>query len=189
MKKRICIPAIIVLSLMLFIGAVNAQITIATVTVRTDKPRYLPGESGKIYITYYNPESYPVSIDNITIVYGKWQAYIGDKWVGNETIGVELTPVEKKGIRSLTPVDFTVPNDGRAAESCDVTVKIGTSAGFKDASTTIYIAQTPYYMQQIITLLTILVILLIVCTIIISATIFLSTRKPQVTRRETEKPE
>jgi hypothetical protein len=42
-------------------------------------------------------------------------------------------------------------------------------------------------MDQIITLFTIQVVLLIVCTIIIAATIFLSTRRPQIMWKTEEK--
>jgi len=187
LKKKILIPTIFVLLAMLFISVVNAQITIPSVTVRTDKPKYLPGEKGTIYITFYNDKSGPVSIHNITVIYYQWQAYINNKWVGNETIEKTLTVGEYE-IKPLDPVDFTVPNDGRA-ENCSVEILIGTTDGFEHGYATISVAETDYHMEQIVTLFTIHVVLLIVCTIIIAATIFLSARRPQVTWKPTEKTE
>ena len=188
MKKKILIPTTIAFSIMLFISIVNAQmIIIPEVSVRTDKPQYLPGGKGTIYITFYNDRSNPLSIHNITVIYHQWQAYMDNKWVGNKTIEVDLT-VKEHGIKSLDPVDFTVPSDGRA-EDCDVTVQIGTTQGFEYGYATIYVVETLYYMEQIVMLFTILVVLTIVCTIIIAATIFLSARRPQVTWKREEKVE
>ena len=187
MKKKILIPTTIAFSIMLFISIVSAQPTIPKVSVRTDKQQYLPGGKGAIYITFYNDQSDPISIHNITIIYYQWQAYIDDKWVGNKTIEVDFT-VKEYGVKQLDTVDFTVPSDGRAVD-CAVTVQIGTTEGFEYGSATISVAETDYPMEQVVTLFTILVVLTIVCAIIIAATIFLSARRPQVTWKPQEKTE
>lgn len=185
LKKKSLILTAIVCSMVLGISIVNAQTT-PKVTVRTDKPRYLPGEKGTIHVTFYNDANDPVSVHNITVIFNYWQAYIDGKWVGNKTIELDVT-VKEKGIEPLDPIDFTVPSDGRAAVDCPGEVKIGTSDGFKYGYFTVHIVETPSYMEQIVTLLTILVVLVIVCTIIIAATIFLSARRPKVAWREPEK--
>lgn len=185
MKKEIL--ATCALLSMLFISAVNAQISIPNVAVRTDKPTYQPGEKGTIYITFYNSADDPVVIENITVVYEDWQAYIDNKWVGNDTIEYKDEVVTKNEVGQYS-VDFVVPSDGRA-ETSDAEIYFSREAtGWPDAETTIYVTETPYFMEQIITLLTILVVLLIVCTIIIAATIFLSRRRPPVTWRQ-ERPQ
>ncbi|MFW6117689.1 MAG: hypothetical protein ACOC6G_03800 [Thermoproteota archaeon] len=183
--KKIFALVTIALTVMAVATVANAQVAVPTVNIRTDKPRYLLGERGTLHITLYNDRETPVSIHNITLVYNQWQGYIHNKWVGNETVDLDLT-VKEKGTKFLTSLDFTVPDDGRAAENCQVNVKIGTSMGFEYGSTTIHIAKTPHYMQQIINLLTILVVLLIVCTIILAATIFLSRPRTEKTPIESE---
>lgn len=180
MKKKVLTTSVLLIALVL--SAANAQV-IPNVSVRTDKPNYLPGEKGTIYITFHNRKTEPVEIHNITVIYREWQAYIDDKWVGNETIEYENFVVTGKDVGQLNPVEFVVPSDGRA-ETCYVTIDIATTDGYKSSDVWIYVTQTPYFMEQIITLLTILVVLLIVCTIIIAATIFLSRRRPQVMWRQ-----
>lgn len=179
MKKEIVATCILA---MLFISTVNAQ---PVVSVRTDKPTYLPGEKGRIYVTFHNKDDDPVQIYNITVRYDQWEAYVDNNWVGNETIYYDNYVVTGKAVGQLDPVEFVVPSDGRAV-SCSVTVELNTTKGTYEAFPKPFIAvvETPYFMEQIITLFTILVVLLIVCTIIIAATIFLSRRRPPVTWRE-----
>lgn len=170
---------------MLMAITVNAQLTLPTVNVRSDKPQYVPGEVGTLHITFRNDQDTPISIHNITLLYRQWQAYINKKWVGNQTLNLERT-VKEKGTEHLTSVDFSVPDDGRASEDCVITVQVNTNRGPYSGSTTVHVVETPHHMQQIINLLTVLVILLIVCTIIIAATIYLSIPKQKTPKREPE---
>jgi hypothetical protein len=161
------------------------------VTVWTDKAEYAPGETGTLYIRLYNNLASAITVNNITIVYNGWQAYRNGQLEGNQTIALN------KPVATLTVFEndtkFTVPTDGRSRNNCLVTITIQTDLlGTVSGPSPFYIytaqaAQTPGYMDQIITLFTIQVVLLIVCTIIIAATIFLSAHRPQIMWKPEEK--
>jgi len=186
LRKKILVSTTLALLAMLFVSIVNAQ-AITSVTVRTNKANYLPGEKGTIYIDFYNDGSSPISIHNITLIYNGWQAYIDGKWVGNETIDITKEgTVSEHGVKQLDPIDFVVPSDGRGVY-CSVSISVGTTDGYEYGGVGISVTQTPQYVEQIVTLFTVQVVLLIVCTIIIAATIFLSARRPQVTWKHEEK--
>jgi len=190
---------ILTLSLICISTVLSVQLTLAggpseIITVWTDKPEYSSGQTGKLYITYNNIRDNNVTIRNITVVFKEWWAYneIKHAWVGNLTY--EPSENEKtiaaQNIR-VFEISFTVPSDGRAGNT-DIEITVYTNLPTSDAPSeplTIYMVETPIYMERIITLFTILVVLLIICTIIIATTMFLSAQRPQAMWREAEKTE
>ena len=157
-----------------------------TITVWTDKSEYAPGETGTLYIVFYNNQGQNVTIEKINITFESWRAYKADQWEGNQTIEVNEALVAGQILQKY--VSFTVPTDGRAV-STNATVKAHADVYIPEKGCPIFISETPLYMEQIVTLFTVQVVLLIVCTIIIAATIFLSAQRPQVMWREAEKAE
>jgi len=184
MNKKLLILSLIVLSMLLCIPLASA---LEPVTAFPDKSKYAPGEKGTMYVDFYNDRDVAVELKNITLTYTSWNAYIGGNWVGNETRTVSI-PISSRGIYVFSDLTFTVPTDGRAV-STSVSIRIGTDHGYEYGYGYINVPETPRYMDQVITLFTTQVVLLIVCTIIIAATIFLSTRRPQITWRKEEKAE
>jgi len=173
-------------SALLTMSLANAQMP-QTITAWTDKPKYNLGEKGTLYIAFYNDRDVAVEIKNVTITYADWNAYINGAWVGNETRKVSI-PLASGAVYVFSDITFTVPTDGRAVSTV-VNIKIGTDRGYEHGGSDINVADTPRYMEQIVTLFTVQVVLTIVCTIIIAATIFLSARRPQVMWRKEEKAE
>jgi len=170
-------------SMLLLAPLVNAQPK--TVTVWTDQSEYSPGETGTLYIVFYNDEDSAVTIEKITIVFDEWRAYRNENWEGNQTLEINQAIISKGAYEKETT--FTVPTNGRAKSTeVDITIKT-TELGNIYEDLWVTVTETPKYMEQVVTLFTIQVVLLIVCTIIIAATIFLSARRPQVTWKPTEK--
>jgi len=179
--------AIIALSAILLISVASA-VTPDDVTVWTSKEKFAPGEKGTLNVAFYNDDTDAVAIKNVTIVYDSWMAYIGGQWVGNQTItmDVPVSGFSSKLLNDVTEISFTVPTDGRAT-STSVQVTVGTDSGYRHGSGFIYVPDTPPYFDQIIMLFTIQVILIIIGALIIAATIFLSSRRPQVTWKQEPK--
>jgi len=177
---------IIMIALMLLLGPLVKAQQPQTVTVWTDRSVYAPGQTGTLHIVFYNNKGQTVTIDDISISFVSWKAYISDRWEGNQTI--EVDDAFKEGKILQNDITFTVPTDGRAVPTA-VEVEIHADVSVSTPECEIYVSQTPLYWEQILTLLTILIVLLIVCTIIVAATIFLSARRPQVSWKPTEKPE
>ena len=190
MNRKILYLGLMCISLILFAPLTQAQIPPTRIVAWTDKPQYLAGQTGKLYITYNNDRIDPVTIHNITIVYEEWWAYINNAWVGNTTF--EPTDTEKSVTEETAytfETGFTVPSDGRARTTA-VFIVVYTNEPIPDSlyvNIGIRVVETPAYVEQIVTLFTIQVVLLIVCTIIIAATIFLSARRPHVTWKQEEK--
>jgi hypothetical protein len=185
MNKKMLGLLLIAVSMLMVATLVHADEP-PQVTVWTDKAEYAAGESGTLYIRFYNNLGSAMTLKKITIVYDAWQAYRNGQWEGNLTMDVNTAIISKGVFENETK--FTVPTDGRSKSNCYVTLRCETdSLGTAYAYHTIYVAQTPRYMDQIITLFTIQVVLLIVCTIIIAATIFLSARRPQIMWKTEEK--
>ena len=183
-KKRIVAYTIAILAL-LCLPTIFAQPP-DSVTVWTDKPRYAPGETGTLSVAFYNDLSVAVTVKNITVIYSNWRAYADEQWIGNETTVID-EPIAG-GKTHVQHITFTVPTDGRADDTF-VSVEIWTDYGRLMGSSYIYVPETPSFMEQIVTLFTVMVVLLIVCTVIISATIFLSARRPQTTWKAPEQTE
>lgn len=176
-----------VISLFLVIPLANSQYNPPQLTIWTDKAEYYAGESGTLYIRYYNSHGSAVTISKIFVKYDNWVGYVNDKWEGNQTIDVNSAIASKEVFKNETR--FTVPSDGRAMSTpVSVTIEfseVGIPASSE--SQTIMVAQTPRYMDNIVTLFTVLVALVILSTLIIAATIFLSARRPQVMWSKEEK--
>jgi len=156
-----------------------------TMSIWTDKAEYSPGETGTLYIRFYNSGGSAITIANITIVYDDWTAYRNGQWEGNQTIIVNQAVISKGVFSNETK--FTVPTDGRA-EHTDVYLTFNMDpSGTMYAEGDIYVAGTSKYMDQIVMILTVQAVLLIVCTAIIAAALFLSGRRSQITWKSEEK--
>jgi hypothetical protein len=187
LNKKIFALAIMAVSALLMIPLIGTANSQPEVMAWTDKPEYGPGESGTLYIVFYNDRSYAVSIEKIFVVFSDWFVYKNGDWEGNETLEVSEAVAVNETYE--TSVAFTVPTDGRAG-STNVYITIQTAeAGDIVSYGSVAVTITPRYMDQIVTLFTVQVVLIIVCTIIIAATIFLSMRRPQVTWKAEEKAE
>ena len=157
------------------------------ITTWTDKPEYAPSETGTLYIVFYNGEESAVTIEKILVVFDDWRTYKDGEWTGNRTLEVNEAVVSKGSYATSTT--FTVPTYGRAV-STNVTIIVQTTElGSIHYYPFITVVETQRYMEQIVTLFTIQVVLMIVCTVIISATIFLSSRRQQITPQIEEKKE
>lgn len=169
-------------SMLLLAPLVNAQ---EVVTVWTDQSEYASGETGTLYIVFYNYKDSAVTIEKITIIFDEWRAYRNDNWEGNQTLEINQAIISEGTYEKETT--FTVPTDGRAeSTNVDITIETTELPNIEE-DLWITVTETPKYMEQVVTLFTIQVVLLIVSTIIIAATIFLSARRPQVTWKPTEK--
>lgn len=165
----------------------NSQPEPPTLSVWTNKPEYAPGESGLLYIRYYNSYSTAVTIKKVYIVFTEWRTYIKDKWEGNLTIEANQAVASHDVFENETR--FTVPNDGRAVNTyvqiIIETGEHGTLTPYSDFS--ISVPSTPRSMDQVVTLFTILLVLVILSTVIIAAVVYLSARRPQVMWSKEEK--
>jgi len=186
MNKKLFALFAITIAALLAAPMASAQEPPSIVTAWADSSKYAPGAKGTMYIAFYNDMDVAVTIQNITITYYHWSAYINGAWTGNETRRNLNIPLSKKSTYLFSDVTFTVPSDGRGIDT-PVYVTIGTDYGYKSGTGYISVPQTPSYMEQIVTLFTILVVLIIVCTVIIAATIFLSARRHQITWKEEPK--
>lgn len=157
------------------------------VTAWTDRPQYVAGEKGTMFIAFCNNRSGQIEVKNITLICRNWTAYIGGAWTGTETKVITAGVVASKETR-VFDVAFNVPADGRGV-SINAEIEVGTDHGLEPATVRISVIEPQRYMEQIVTLLTVLVVLVIVCTVIISSTIFLSARRPQVTWSKEERPQ
>lgn len=154
----------------------------------TDKVQYMPGDTGTLKIWVYNSGTEGVFMENVTIEYPWYSAFI---WEGNETINT-TDPITAKGNWSITRT-FTVPKDGRA-QSGNIRIFVETDKVDRQKNVYLSIADNPTaasvrYMEQVTTLLSALVVLVLVCTFIVAVAIFLSARKAQVTWKTEEKPQ
>ena len=157
------------------------------ITTWTDRPEYAPSETGTLYIVFYNDEDSAVTIEKILVVFDDWRIYENDEWKGNRTLEVNEAVVSKGTYPTSTT--FTVPTDGRAVSTNVHIIVQTTELGSIHYYPFITVVETQRYMEQIVTLFTIQVVLMIVCTIIIAATIFLASRRPQITPQKEEKKE
>jgi uncharacterized membrane protein len=155
-----------------------------------DKTQYKPGETVTMNFYVYNGGPDEIVLKNVTIRY-PWYSPI---WGGEETIK-NIDAVLSKEKNWNDTQTFTIPDDGRATGFyiyLEGTYTIGTSVYTRSGDIPINVATAPSYgsvqdMDKLVTLFTVMAVLLIVCTVIIAATIFLSTRKPQVTWKAEEK--
>ncbi|MEM2118465.1 MAG: hypothetical protein QW386_05545 [Candidatus Bathyarchaeia archaeon] len=189
MKEKLLLPTLMAALIALsFASSAKAAASIE-IYGYVDKPQYKPGEQGTLRIWIYNDGTENIILYNVTVEY-PWHSYY--LWEGNETIK-EINAAVLVGGNWSTTLTFTVPTDGRVATSGVVNIKVRaeTDKTTETRNIPISIASTPVPtsiqdMDKLTTLFTILTVLIIVCTIIIASTIFLSTRRPQVTWKATE---
>ncbi len=105
------------------ITPIHANYNVA-VYARTDKPSYLPGDSGNLIVTVKNLGSQSFTVKNVTVVL-PWTAFVTDHWDGNFTVTGINQPVGTPGGTFNAQYGFTVPTDGRG-HAGDATVIIGT---------------------------------------------------------------
>jgi uncharacterized membrane protein len=187
-RKFLLMLMAVALYALTFTTPVKAAASIATYGY-VDKTQYKPGDTGTLKIWIINDGDEDIILKSVTIKY-PWNAFY--IWEGNETIKQFTNPAVLQGENWSTSRTFTVPTDGRAIGGY-ISVQVVTD---KVTSTPklipVNVASAPTYgslqdMDKLVTLFTVMAVLLIVCTIIIAATIFLSTRKPQVTWKAEEK--
>lgn len=181
---------IVFASLLLFILVQSTPPASAqkTITAWSDKSVYSPGDSGKLYIAFYNTMGSAVTVNKTVIIFEDWMAFKDGKWEGNVTIEVNKALASKEVY--FIEIDFKVPTDGRAIDTpVQITVYTNEAGVIAPPGSefNIHVSETPLYMTQILNLFTIHVVLMIVCTIIIAAIIFLSTRRPRAVWVEEEK--
>jgi hypothetical protein len=132
--------AISILAATLLVPSHAAAISV-TPYARTDRPSYVPGDTGTLFITVRNGGTQAFSVKNISITY-PWWAFVTDHWDGNTT--TTITPQAlAAGQTYNTQFTFTVPTDGRASNTYGlnpdtIQVRIGTDVG----SGNIYPAET-----------------------------------------------
>ena len=149
------------------------------ITTWTDKIDYTPGETGTMYIRFYNDRAGDVELNRITIIFGGWRAYLNGQWEGNQTIEVNQT-VAETGIYQ-TDTKFTVPTDGRAKTTLvDVFFETDIPSSPTRWSQTIFVSQTPRYDEQVTMLLTVIAVLLVACTVIIAIPLFFLARRTRM---------
>lgn len=187
-----------VTTLSIFLSVVSAiELNDVVISAYVDKPQYMPGEDGRLYINILNYKDKPVEIENITILYS-WFGYVDNKWVGNETIipASDEKALTKDGGKLIKQVAFTVPNDGR--------ILSGDGPGACEAQITVYFDDESFFesipinvaypqwhvslqdMDKLMSLVTVQIVLTIVCTVILAAAIFLSRRKAPATWKKEE---
>lgn len=185
-KKLLALVIVTVSTLFLVPLAKVQSVSVPRVLAWTDRQKYLPGEKGTLFVTFYNDFGEAVEVKNITLIYNNWNAYVNGEWVGNDTHTYTDITLADKETHVFTDITFGVPTDGRAVDT-SVSIQIGTDHGYQYTTTMISLQETSRYMEQIVFWFTLLVVLVIVCTIILAATIFLSARRPQVTWKTEEK--
>ena len=163
------------------------------ITVWTDRSEYALGETGTLYIAFYNDKPDAVTIEKIFIIFNNWRAYRNGQWEGNQTLEVNEALVSK-GV-CVTETTFVVPTDGRGGyTSVDIIIRTTERGDIFIPSPytlilrpSITVTETPKHMEQIVTLFTVQVVLTIICTIIIAGTIFLSSRRPKMMWQKEER--
>jgi len=186
-NKKTFALIIVTLSILSLVSLASAQEP-KRITVWTDRSEYAPGETGILYIVFYNDGPDAVEIEKIFIIFEYWRAYKNDQWEGNKTLEINKAVVSR-GVYA-TETTFTVPIDGRAVSTIvDVIVRTEDGDVYIPVlqKPSITVAETPRHMEQIVTLFTVQVVLTIVCTIIIAATIFLSSRRPKIIWQKEER--
>jgi hypothetical protein len=188
-KKTIVMLAMTLLSAILFVPLIKAQITSREFNVYAwvDKLQYAPGDSGTLYITIRNDLATEVYVYNITVEY-PWHAYAKDHWEGNETIEVKAAIARDGGVINKES-KFTVPKDGKAITVGTTTINVDVwtdELGKEDPDNAalISVATPPLHMalKGMDTWMTYLTVALVVCTIILAIVIFLATRRPRAPR-------
>jgi len=107
-----------IVGLLAFFLLLSVSVTAALPEVEiyawTNRASYQPGDRGKLYITIKNDRDDAITIYNITVIF-PWYTYVKDHWDGNITIKDIDEAIPGGGKTYSTEVEFSVPNDGRAA--------------------------------------------------------------------------
>ena len=183
MNRKISIVALLFV-FGLLIPMANAAFSEGTVNIYlwTDKTQYAPGETITVYITILNDRTSDIVINQIDIE-TPWFMYIQNHWEGNQTMLINKVITGGTAYSNSTTVP--IPNDGRATTFgtfIDIDVAIKTSIGTFQRQITANMANPPFTVRDMDTLIllsAVLIILIVVCTALIAAAIFLSARKPQ----------
>jgi len=172
-KKLVLVAAVAMLVITTRAYSQTAPPMIAT---WTDKIDYSPGETGTLYVRFYNDRAGDVELNRITIVFESWRAYLNGQWEGNQTIEVNQT-IASSGIYQAD-TKFTVPSDGRAkTTSVDLFFETDIPSSPTIWSQTVFVTQTPRYNEQVTVLLTVITILLVACTVIVAIPLFIIGRR------------
>ncbi len=102
----------------------------AKLYLRTDRPSYLPGETGTLFVTVRNEGTSAFTVKNITVDY-PWKSFIDGRWDGNVTKSSINSALASNGGVYNDQFSFTVPNDGRASSlfGGSASVRVGTDIG------------------------------------------------------------
>ena len=130
----------------------HASVSVNTYA-HTDKPSYVPGDTGTLFITVRNQGTQSFAVRNISITY-PWKGFITDHWDGNSTNIISPVAALAQGQTYNTQYTFTVPTDGRASnlysapgDSPDtILIGVGTDVGSSSSSTgTTYTIETGFF--------------------------------------------
>ncbi len=147
--------------------------------IRGDRPAYLPGDGGTLFITIRNQGTQAFTVKNLTVTFS-WLSYLGDHWDGNYTIN-NINKALATAQSYNTQQGFTVPNDGRTVfPAASVSVTAGTDIGgdggrYASSSADISIAAASYqplgFITSILPLVTIglLAVIAVVMTFVLVA--------------------
>ncbi|HVP41678.1 MAG TPA: hypothetical protein VMS95_06975 [Candidatus Krumholzibacteriaceae bacterium] len=183
MNKKISIVALL-FAFGLLIPMASAAFSPGNVNIYlwADKTQYQPGDTITIHFTMLNARSSDLVINQVNIE-TPWFNYIQNHWEGNQTM--IINKVVTAGTAYSNSTTLQIPNDSRGTAygtSIDIDVTITTNAGTFSRQITVNIANPPFTVSSIDTLVllqAVLIILIVVCTALIAAAIFLSARKPQ----------
>lgn len=176
LRKNVCSLIIVAFFAVSMVSLVCAQGP--QTAIWTDRVEYSPGDTGTMFLAYYNSQGRTLAIEDIVVVFESWRGYTTTGgWEGNQTIEVSEAVVSK-GI-FYTSVKFTVPTDGRA-NSTDVRLIIQTTElGSIEESGFVNVQYVPRYFEQIVMWLMLIVVMILIGIVIIAATIYLSLRRPR----------
>jgi hypothetical protein len=184
MKMKIAPIALLALSILaaVMVNPIHASYSFS-VYARTDKPSYVPGDSGTLYITVKNMGSQSFTIKNVTVSY-PWMAFLTDHWDGNFTTNSINAAVGTPGGTWNTQYSFTVPTDSRVYQNGEqASLVVGTDIpnqgqGLFHTSATIAIAGATYEPLGLTTsLLPIISIVILAIAVVMLALVYLGIRK------------
>lgn len=112
MKTKIL--SLVIVALLAFVAAIPSPAHAQTLSQRTDRASYVPGDSGTLILTFVNESpTEPVELRNIT-VYFPWAGYVDGTWQGNVSENFpqfKLLGTVSSGQNIYThPVTFTIPS-------------------------------------------------------------------------------
>jgi len=149
----------------------------------TDRVEYSPGDTGTLFLAYYNDKGRTLAIEEVIVVFESWRGYsVSNGWEGNHTIEVSEAVVSK-GV-FYTSLKFTVPTDGRANSTVVHLIIQTTELGPIEEFGIVNVQYVPRYFEQIVMWLMLMVVMILLGIVIIAATIYLSMRRPRTALTE-----